>query len=103
MFYGKLPKPKGCNQQMVTYVSSFQTRNCSDLRKGEFKCNMIDNDGQENELQCYAESLLVCDDEATKNCKVDIKLSSFNKFGVSNALNISVPSVKSIGKEIVLF
>ncbi|XP_065072085.1 uncharacterized protein LOC135696577 [Rhopilema esculentum] len=96
MFYGKLPKPKGCNPQLASYVSSFQTRNCSDLRKGEFKCNVVDSDGQENELQCYAESLLVCDDEATKNCKVDIKLASFNKFGVSDALNISVPSVKSI-------
>ena len=99
-FRAVLPKKEKCaNNMSVSYTASYRIQSCS-LRgqTGSFECKIVPNsDGENRNIICFSESLLVCQNKGLRHCRLEINMTAINNYGNSTTLNFTSKSIYTAG------
>ena len=100
-----MPKLNKCAKKLekVSYIASYVAKGCIiDKMQGDFVCKIVqDTDLKDRDVVCYSESLLVCQNEDLKFCRLQINLTAKNNIGNTSMLNFTSQMIYKGGERLL--
>ena len=83
----------------VSYTASYRIQNCSlKGQTGSFECKRVpDSNLKDRDMECFSESLLVCQNEDLSYCRLDIQMTARSNIGNSTTLNFTSKRIYTAG------